>query len=137
MEALGRLFNILPVADDSYVDLRDCDGVTFIGVLAAGDTWTLTEQEADGSGDQALACITRYYTAETVGAAWVERTQAAASTVTTTSSQDVVAIHVGASQLSAGYSMVKIASTSTGTVVAITHDLKVQRNPANLPAMAV
>lgn len=137
MEALGRAFNVLPVADDAFVSLRDCDGVTFIGVLAAGDTWTLTEQKADGTGDQALACITRYYTAETVGAVWTEQTQAAASTVVTTASQDAVAIHVGASQLSADYTMVKLASTSTGTVVAITHDLKVQRDPANLPAMAV
>jgi hypothetical protein len=137
MEALGRLFNVLPVADDSYVDMKNASGVTFIGVLAAGDTWTLTEQKPDGTGDQALATIERYYTAETVGAAWVERTQAAASTVVTTSSQDVVAIHVNESELSAGYSMVKLASTSTGTVVAITHDLKVQRTPPNLPAMAV
>jgi hypothetical protein len=134
-EALGRLFNVLPVADDVYVNLAHAGGVTFVGVLAAGDTWTLTEQKADGSGDQALATIERYYTAETVGAAWVKRTQAAASTVVTTSSQDVVVIHVAPEELSADYTQVKLASTSTGTVFAIVHDLKVRRAPENLPAM--
>lgn len=137
MEALGRLFNVLPVADDAYVDMKNAAGVTFIGVLAAGDTWTLTEQKPDGSGDQVLATIERYYTAATVGAAWVLHTQAAASTVVTTASEDVVCIHVNDTELSDGYSMVKLASTSTGTVFAITHDLKVQRDPVNLPAMAV
>jgi hypothetical protein len=137
MEGLGKAFNVLPVADDVYVSLKNADAVTFVGVLAAGDTWTLTERKADGTGAQALACMSHYYTSETVGAAWVERTQAAASTIVTTSSQDVVVVCVRADQLSAGYSQVKLASTSTGTVFAITHDLKDQRNPANLPAMAV
>lgn len=135
MEALGRLFNVLPTADDVYVDLKNAGAVTFVCVLAAGDTYTLTEEKSDGTGDQVLACLTRYYTAETVGAAWVERTQAAASTIVTTASQDVVCFHVDAAQLSAGYSKVKVASTSTGTVFAIVHDLHVQRTPPNLPAM--
>lgn len=135
MEALGRLFNVLPVADDVYVDLQDAGGVTFIGVLAAGDTWTLSEQKADGTGDQALATITRYHTAATVGAAWTLHTQAAASTVTTTSSEDVVVIEVEQAELSDGYTQVKLASTSTGTVFAIQRDLAVQRKPSNLPAL--
>lgn len=137
MEALGRLFNVLPVADDAYVDLKNCDGVTFVCVLAAGDTYTLTEQKPDGSGDQVLATIEQYYVSETNGAVWQKVTQAAASTVVTTASQDVCCIHVSQQELSAGYSMVKLASTSTGTVFAITHDLQVQRTPPNLPAMAV
>lgn len=135
MEALGRLFNVLPVADDVYVPLTDAGGVTFVGVLAAGDTWTLTEQKADGSGDQVLTTIERYWTAATVGAAWVLHTQAAASTVVTTASEDVVVIEVDAAELSDGYSEVKIASTSTGTVFAILRDLHVMRKPSNLPAL--
>lgn len=135
MEALGRLFNVLPVADDVYVDLSDAAGVTFVGVLTSGDTWTLTEQKRDGSGDQVLTTITRYWTAATVGAAWVLHTQAAASTVVTTASEDVVVIEVEAIELTDGYSQVKIASTSTGTVFAIKRDLLVQRKPSNLPAL--
>lgn len=135
MEALGRLFNVLATADDVYVDLTNCGGVTFIGVLAAGDTWTLTEQKADGSGDQVLTTMTRYHTQVTAGAAWVLSTQAAASTVVTTASQDVVCIEVDATELSDTYTQVKLTSTSTGTVVAIQRDLHVMRKPANLPAL--
>lgn len=135
MEALGRLFNVLPVADDVYIDLAKAGGVTFIGVLTTGDTWTLTEQKADGSGDQVLATITRYHTMATVGAAWVLHTLAANSAVTTTSSEDVVCIEVEAAELSDTYTQVKLASTSTGIVIAIQRDLAVQRKPANLPAL--
>ena len=136
VEALGRLFNVLPVADDVYVDLKNAEGVTFVGVLTTGDTWTLTEQKADGSGDQVLTTITRYWTAATVGAAWVLHTLAANSAVTTTSGEDVVVIEVDATELSDDYTQVKLASTSTGTVFAIQRDLKSQRKPSNLPALA-
>jgi len=135
MEALGRVVNVLANADDVYVPLHSAGGVLFIGFLAAGDTWTLSEEKADGSGDQALATITRWYTQATPGAVWTKHTQAAASTVVSTSSEDVVAIEVQAAELSAGYSRVKLASTSTGTVQAILFDLHSQRDPANLPAL--
>jgi hypothetical protein len=136
MEGLGRVFNVLPVADDVYVYLGDASAVSFVGVLAAGDTWTLTEaSDAAGTGAAALATMTHYHISATVGAAWSEQTQAAASTIVTTSSQDVVVVTVHESELSAGMDWVKLASTSTGTVVAILHDLKVQRKPQNLPAL--
>lgn len=140
MEALGRLFNVVAVADDVYINLKDAGGVTFIGVLAAGDTWTLTEATTAAGGSAAvLPVITRSYV-QTTGAGedtWTLLTQAASEAEVTTSSQDVVAIHVDASQLSDGFSYVKLASTSTGTVMAIVHDLLVQRDPANLPALGV
>jgi hypothetical protein len=136
MEGLGRVFNVLPVADDVYVYLGDADAVTFVGVLAAGDTWTLTEATAQaGTGAAVLATMTHYHVSATNGAVWQELTQAAASTIVTTASQDVVVVTVSASELSAGFDWVKLTSTSTGTVVAILHDLKVQRKPQNLPAL--
>lgn len=136
MEALGRLFNVLPTADDVYVDLTNCAGVTFVGVNAAGDTWTLTEATtAAGGSAQVLSAITRWHASVTVGAAWVLNTQAAGSALTTTASQDAVVLHVSANQLSSGFKFLKLTSTGAGTVVAITHDLNVQRKPANLPAM--
>ncbi len=135
MEALGRLFNVLPVADDVYIDLARAGGVTFIGVLTTGDTWTLSEQKADGSGDQVLATITRFHTTATVGAAWVLHTLAANSAVTTTSGEDVVCVEVEATELSDSYTQVKLASTSTGIVIAIQRDLVNPRKPVNLPAL--
>lgn len=136
MDALGREFNVLPVADDVYVDVRNCGGITFVGVNAAGDTWTLTEATTQGgAGSQVLSTLDRYFTAATVGAAWVERTQAVGSAITTTSAQDVIVIELDAIELSDGYGWVKLTSTSTGTVVAIQRDLHVQRKPANLTAL--
>jgi hypothetical protein len=136
MEALGRVFNVLPIADDVYVPLKDAGGVTFVCHLAAGDTYTLTEaQSAGGAGSQVLATIDRFHVSATVGAAWVKVTQAAASTMVTTASQDVAVLEVDGVELSDGYTHVKLTSTSTGLVTAILRDLKVQRAPANLPAL--
>lgn len=136
MEALGRVFNILPVADDVYVRMSDCSGITFVGVLTTGDTWTLTEaKDAAGTSAAVLTTITRYWTAATVGAAWVLHTLAANSAVTTTSGEDVVVIEVDATELSDGFDYVKVASTSTGIVIAIQHDLRYPRKPSNLPAL--
>jgi hypothetical protein len=136
MEAIGRLFNILPVADDVYVPLKDCSAVTFVGVLTTGDTWTLTEAaDAAGTGAAVLSTIDRYLVSATVGAVWQELTQAVGSAVTTTSSQDVIAIHVSGQELSDGKDWLKLASTSTGIVIAILHDLDVRRAPAKLAAL--
>lgn len=136
MEALGRLFNVLAVADDVYVPLKDTSGVTFVCFLAAGDTYTLTEaKDASGTGAQVLTTITRFYVQATPGAAWSKVTQAAASTMVTTASQDVAVLEVEGAELSDTYDYVKLASTSTGTVCAILRDLNVQRAPANLAAL--
>lgn len=136
MEALGRLFNVHPLADDAYVNMRYASAVTFVGYNAAGDTWTLTEaKDASGTSAQVLATISRYYVSATAGAVWTLQTAANVSAVTTTSSQDAVAIHVAGVELSDTYTHLKLTSTSTGTVVAITHDLTPQRDPANLPAI--
>jgi hypothetical protein len=53
-----------------------------------------------------------------------------------TASSIVAAFTVSAEELSDGKDFIKCTSTSTGTVTAILHDLKVQRTPANLPAVS-
>lgn len=136
MEALGREFNVLPVADDVYVAMKDCAGISFVCVNTAGETWTLTEAtSAAGAGAQVLATITRYHVATTVGAAWALKTQAAASTVVSLATEDAVVIEVDAAELSSGFTYLKLASTGAGTVVALQRDLEVQRKPSNLPAL--
>jgi hypothetical protein len=140
MEGLGRVFNVIPVADNVYVNLKDASAVTFVCYIDGGDTFTLTEAtSAGGGGAQVLATLTRYYTSSGVGTGtWTKRTQAAGSTVVTPDStaQDAMVVTVNATELSDGFTHLKLASTSTGTVVAITHDLTVQRDPANLPAVS-
>lgn len=68
MEIIGKDINVLPVADDTYVSLKNYRDVTFVGVNAAGETWTLTERKADGTGAQVLATIERYLVQVTNGA---------------------------------------------------------------------
>lgn len=137
MESLGRLINLCQTADNVYVNLRHAGAVTFICYLAAGDTFTVTEANTlAGGGAAALAKVTQFYTAAPTGTGtWTKTTQAAVSTVVTTT--DVVAVFtVRGEQLSDGFGYVRCASTSTGTVLALLHDLRVRRTPENLPAVS-
>lgn len=144
MEALGRLFNVVPVADAVEVDMQHATGVTFVCVGANAETFTVKEaRDAAGTGAQNLACVTHYYAnAGSSGAnAWTRSPasgeNAATAVVTTTTAAPVAAIFVGAAQLSDGFTHVRVDSSSTGTVFAILHDLRVKRTPENLPAVAV
>lgn len=140
MHALGRLFNVLGTGDDAYVSLIQADAVSFICILAAGDTYTVREAtDAAGTGAQVLARITEYYTSRADGTAvWAKNTIAANSAITTTATtQGLAVIHIGNVQLSDGYRYLKCTSTGAGLVIPLVHDLKVQRTPANLPALGV
>lgn len=131
---LGRVLNIIPIADAVYVSLKDAEAVTFVMYKSGGDTATITEATAAaGTSAQVLAKITDVYTSDGVGGVWTKVTQAAGSAYV--AAADCVAFTVSAEQLSDGFKYIKCASTSTGVVYAITHDLKVQRTPANLPAL--
>lgn len=135
MEALGRLFNLIPTADAKFVNLRDAAGVTFIGVGA--DTYTV-QSSATASGGTDLDSVVHWYeNANADGStAWTKHAdQVADAAVTTTAA--VAAIYVDAKSLPDGHKYVKCSSTSTGLVVAIVHDLDVQRTPANLAALGV
>jgi len=134
-DPIGRLFNLVHTADAVYVNLQDAGAVTFVGQLTAGDTFTFTEAtSAGGGGAQVLTTVTSKNTIAVGGGTWTTTAQAAGSTVVTTGAE-VVTATIRAEELSAGYSWIKCASTSTGTVMAILHDLKVQRTPANLASV--
>lgn len=136
MEALGREFNIVANASGTYVNLRDAGGVSFLCFNASGDTYTLTEaKDAAGTGAQVLATIERFHVQATPGAAWALVTQAAASTIVPTASQDVAVVEVEAPELSDTYKYVKLTATGAGTVQAILRDLHVMRKPANLASV--
>jgi len=141
MEALGRLFNVQYAMDDVYVNLKNAGGVTFVCYLAAGDTWTLTEDKLGAGADaQVLATITRYWTSTGTGAdTWTLTTQAAGSSFITAGGgvTNMAVFSVEASELSDGYKYVKCTSTGAGIVIAIHHDLVVARKPSNLLKMGV
>jgi hypothetical protein len=140
MDGLGRVFNVVAVGDNVYVPLVNAAAVSFVCFLGAGDTYTVTSAEdAAGTGATALAKITRFYDSDGVGGAWSKVTQAAASTVVNngTAGHDCSVFTVQADQLPDTHRYVKVASTSTGTVVIILHDLLDQKTPENLPALVV
>lgn len=135
MEGLGRVFNVIPVAAGKSVSLKDAQGVTFI-CYGANEVFTLKSQPTAGGSATNLATITRYQDEATVDGAsqWTEQTQAAAATITPASSHGV-AFYVDAGDLPSGADYVEVVHTSTGLVIAIVHDLLVERDPANLAAL--
>jgi hypothetical protein len=135
MEGLGRVFNIIPVAAGKSVSLKDAQGVTFI-CYGANEAFTLNSQPTAGGSATALPVITDYYDeALTDGTdKWTAQTQSAAATITPASSH-AVAFYVDAGDLPSGADYVEVVHTSSGLVIAIVHDLLVQRAPANLAAL--
>jgi hypothetical protein len=136
MEGLGRLFNLVPTADAVEVNLRDAGGVTFVCVGA--DTYTIQESTSSaGAGAQDLLAWDHWFTnTGAVGAtAWVEASDATPAAAAIIAAN--AAIYVSATELSDGFDFIQCNSAAGGLVIAIVHDLVVQRNPANLPALGV
>lgn len=136
IEGLGRVINVVPVAAGQSISLKDAQGVTFF-CYGAAEVFTLQSSAAAGSGQANLASISRYQdcTAANGTAKWTEQTQAAAATITPTSGH-TVAFYVDANDLPAASKYVNVNHTSAGLVVAVVHDLAVQRDPANLAALS-
>lgn len=145
MEGLGRNFNVIPVADGVEVSLKEASGVTFICNGADAETFTVAEAEdAAGTNAQNLAVLTHHYTNASAAGAnkWTRdptdgTEYTATAVVTTTTALPVAAIEVNAKSLSDGFTYVRCSSSATGTVMAIVHDLNVQRAPINLNALGV
>lgn len=137
------------------IHLKNAAAVTFVaylGAVSAGtDTFVLDVQQhtaasAGTSGD--LDVVTQWYHKSEASLdgdeTWTKVTQAAASEVSLTGAtyaalQMIVAIHISANQLSDGYEWVSLdiadpgtGGTRAGCVLAILHDLNVQRAPENL-----
>lgn len=167
-KALGRLFDVglafAPQAINNSADVTgkriwmgDCSGVTILVIAEAGTAGDdldldLQEHTAYTSGtSRDLDVITEYfYKTETAldnDESWVRATQSAASEIidatggagTSAEQQQIVAIYVGADQLSSDCAWISLNSLSAGTnndkiaaAIYIKHDLHAQRAPANL-----
>jgi hypothetical protein len=135
MEGLGRAFNVIPVAAGKSVSLKDAQGCTFI-CYGANEVFTLKSQPTAGGSATNLPTITDYYDMATADGAsqWTDQTQAAAATITPAASH-AVSFYVDAADLPSGADYVEVVHTSAGLVIAIVHDLLVQRDPASLAAL--
>jgi hypothetical protein len=130
MEGLGRVVNVVPIAAGVLISMKDCAGITF--VVTGDDTFTLSSAATYNGSPSTLATITNYYTntATNGSAEWVAASQAAADNVAIASG--AASFYVDASDLPAAAEYVKVAAGGSGLVMAILHDLLVQRTPPNL-----
>lgn len=136
-EGLGRVFNAIAPASNTYINLTDAAGVSFLGFEVDGATvFTLTfAADASGTGAVTPAVIDHYYglSADTQSGRWHRTAQAASNVVNAADgTEDFVCIEVLANMCPQGKPWVKLAGDGSSTVTAILHDLNVQRAPQNL-----
>lgn len=135
MEALGRSYNVVPIAAGVEINMREYDSVDF--VCTGNDTFTVTAAPAIGGSYVSPGNIVtnKYTNTSTAGAApWVRASQAASNAVTIASG--AVVFTVNGASLADGQTTVKCTAGGSGLVTAVLHDLKSKRAPANLPAVA-
>jgi hypothetical protein len=131
MQALGRAFNVIPIAAGKGLSMKECSAVSF--VCTGNDTFTITVA-ATFAGSYATPgnIITVVYTSTATDgtAAWVKTTQAASNAVVIASG--TVVFTVLGPDLPDPKCYVKCSVAAAGLVAAVTHDLTVRRTPANL-----
>jgi hypothetical protein len=135
VEALGRSYNIVPIAAGVEINMREVDSVDF--VCTGNDTFTVTSAPAIGGSYTSPGNIVtnKYTNTSTAGAAkWVRASQAASNAVV--SASGTVVFTVNGASLADGQTTVKCSVGGSGLVTAVLHDLKSRRAPANLPAVA-
>ena len=146
----------------ALVSLEHATGVTFVflkdqGTAAEDPVLTFREaQDGAATGEQDLDVVTTYYSKTNTDASaldgsetWSKFTQAAGNIDGDNSAAEVglsaedealVAVYIGADQLSDGFTHVTVDiadvgdAAQIGAVIAILHGLVVQRAPENLPA---
>lgn len=137
-DGLGRVFNVIHEASGLTIPLTNYGAVSFVSFLDAG-THTLAFEEEDSRAinsiqDLAVTSGFRGHIGPGVGGTW---TALASGDFTGndvdggTASNDCYVVTVRADQLSDGYDSVQ-CTASAGTCIAILHDPKVSRKPANL-----
>lgn len=137
MEGLGRLINVVPIAAGAGLSMKAASAVTF--VCTGADTFTVTVASTFGGAYATPgAIITRYYqsTATNGTAAWTKQTQAASNAVVQAGAYTTV-FSVFGSQLPDPKCYIKCSVGASGLVMAVFHDLTVQRGPANLAIVGV
>lgn len=137
-KGLGRVFNVVAAATGVHIPLTTANAVSFACFLDAGTQSITLKESVDGASEQNLAVIDLLHKGPGVGGTWTTVTQSAAATfdLTTDATNDCFVFTVDASQLSSGFNCVEVTQSS-GTCVAILHDLNVQRDPANLARSVV
>jgi len=139
MEALGRVLNVVPIAAGKAISLKECTGITY--VLTGADTFSLTTATTFGGTYRAGSFFTPAWapidhmydaTATDGTAVWTRVAQTAADNTGLLTAGHSTVVEISANALPDGYTYLKMSGAAAGLVIAIVHDLEIQRKPANL-----
>ena len=131
IEALGRLYNVAPIAAGTLISVKDAAGIEF--VVTGADTFTLASAATYNGSTTSLPVITDYFTCTSTsgGAKWVAATQAASASLATTGSGAAV-FYVDCAALPSAALYVSLSAAASGLVSAYVINLLVHRAPNNL-----
>lgn len=141
---LGRVFNVIFAASGLDIPLTQGTAVSFIHSQGGTGTATLTLTQTDSSGTNseidldagasgtANGVASSYYIGPDSGGTWTAKAATSDNVYTLGgATNDTGVVTVRAEQLADGYDRVQ-GTASAGTLVAVIHDLLVQRKPSNL-----
>jgi hypothetical protein len=133
MRGLGRVLNVVAVADGVHIPLKDAGAITYVTFLDAGTQVATIKESINGDSEQALDCDVYPHKSPGIGGTWTAMAeQDDTLSLATDATNDCMVFTINAEQLSAGFNCVEVSCGGGALVVAILHDLKVQRKPANL-----
>jgi hypothetical protein len=133
MEGLGRLVDVIPIAAGAGFKFRGASACTF--VCTGNDTFTLTVASTFGGSYASPGNVINhfYQRADTNGThAWTKQTQSASNAVVQSNAGYTTVFEVLTSMIADPSAYLKVSVGGSGLVMAILHDLVVQRKPANL-----
>jgi hypothetical protein len=141
MEGLGRVFNVVSLADTVGLNVSGASSVSYVVTSSGASSVVVTASKVFGSGYTAFTPANGFgqaahwyqTTSDTGTAAWTKQTAVwttdSLALAGTTGYTSVFSIF--GSQMADGYDYLKVTCTNA-TLVAVFHDLTVQRTPANL-----
>lgn len=141
IEGLGRVFDVVHTADTVGINTDQCSAISFIVKASGASSVAVTAAKTfAGSYDNFTTAngfgqATRWYqnTSSTGTAAWTKQTAVwTTNSIALAGTTGYVSVFtIFGSQMADGYHYIK-ATCTNATVVALLHDLTVQRAPANL-----
>lgn len=142
MRALGRVYDVCPVASGVGISLKNASGIGFLAVCSSTATTSLAFTAATSFGGSYNNMTTAsgfgqpatwYQRAGDNTHAWTAQTASwSTSTLTIGATSGYVSyVDFLVSELADQYDYIKVTATNA-TLVAILYDLTVQRTPANL-----
>lgn len=145
MEGLGRVYNVITVADTVGFKLDGASAASLIFTSSGAASAVITAAKTfSGSYDNfstanGFSQPTRWYqsTSDTGTAGWTKQTASwSTATITLAGTTGYMSVlDIFGSQMADGYHYLKATCTNC-TLVVVTHDLTVQRKPANLAIMS-